>query len=145
MTIKKILLPLCVAALFIGLAYSGLNDFYLLIIFNIGVYHIAATGFNILVGQAGQKSLGHAGLFGVGAYTVALLTVEYQVDPWLSLVAAVVVSAAFGVVVAIPALKVQGPSLAMVTIAFGLLIEKIVAEWTDVFKGQQGFYGIGAP
>ncbi|MHA3904619.1 branched-chain amino acid ABC transporter ATP-binding protein/permease [Castellaniella sp. WN] len=143
--VKKILLPLCIAALVIGLAYSGLNDFYLLIIFNIGVYHIAATGFNILVGQAGQKSLGHAGLFGVGAYTVALLTVEYQVDPWLSLVAAIVVSAVFGVVVAIPALKVQGPSLAMVTIAFGLLIEKIVAEWTDVFKGQQGFYGIGAP
>ncbi|HET8596989.1 MAG TPA: branched-chain amino acid ABC transporter ATP-binding protein/permease [Castellaniella sp.] len=145
MKIKKTLPPLCIAALVIGLAYSGLNDFYLLIIFNIGVYHIAATGFNILVGQAGQKSLGHAGLFGVGAYTVALLTVEYQVDPWLSLVAAVVVSAVFGLIVAIPALKVQGPSLAMVTIAFGLLIEKIVSEWTDVFKGQQGFYGIGAP
>ena len=45
-------------------------------------------------------------------------------------------------VIAIPALKVKGPSLAMVTIAFGLLIEKIVSEWTDVFKGQEGFYGI---
>ena len=142
MKLSKILIPLVIAALAIGYAYSGLNDFYLLILFNIGVYYIAATGFNILVGQTGQKSLGHAGLFGVGAYTVALLTVNYQVDPWLALGCAAVVSAVFGVVIAIPALKVKGPSLAMVTIAFGLLIEKIVSEWTDVFKGQEGFYGI---
>ena len=137
-----ILAPLLVAALAIGFAYSGLNDFYLLILFNIGVYYIAATGFNVLVGQTGQKSLGHAGLFGVGAYSVALLTVNYQVEPWLALACAAAISALFGVVIAIPALKVKGPSLAMVTIAFGLLIEKIVSEWTDVFKGQEGFYGI---
>ncbi|OZI31891.1 ABC transporter ATP-binding protein [Bordetella genomosp. 10] len=142
MNLAKILAPLLVAAVVVGVAYSGLNDFYLLILFNIGVYYIAATGFNILVGQTGQKSLGHAGLFGVGAYTVALLTVNYQVDPWLALLAAVAVSGVFGVLIAIPALKVKGPSLAMVTIAFGLLIEKIVSEWTDVFKGQEGFYGI---
>ncbi|WP_188589519.1 branched-chain amino acid ABC transporter permease, partial [Achromobacter denitrificans] len=142
MKLSKILVPLVIAALVVGFAYSGLNDFYLLILFNIGVYYIAATGFNILVGQTGQKSLGHAGLFGVGAYTVALLTVNYQVDPWLALACAAVVSAIFGVVIAIPALKVKGPSLAMVTIAFGLLIEKIVSEWTEVFKGQEGFYGI---
>ncbi|MBB1596535.1 ABC transporter ATP-binding protein [Achromobacter sp. UMC46] len=139
---SKLLIPLVVAALAVGFAYSGLNDFYLLILFNIGVYYIAATGFNILVGQTGQKSLGHAGLFGVGAYTVALLTVNYQVNPWLALLCAAGVSAVFGVAIAIPALKVKGPSLAMVTIAFGLLIEKIVSEWTDVFKGQEGFYGI---
>ena len=139
---SKLLIPLVIAALAVGFAYSGLNDFYLLILFNIGVYYIAATGFNILVGQTGQKSLGHAGLFGVGAYTVALLTVNYQVNPWLALLCAAGVSAVFGVAIAIPALKVKGPSLAMVTIAFGLLIEKIVSEWTDVFKGQEGFYGI---
>ena len=139
---SKLLIPIVIALLAVGFAYSGLNDFYLLILFNIGVYYIAATGFNILVGQTGQKSLGHAGLFGVGAYTVALLTVNYQVNPWLALLCAAGVSAVFGVVIAIPALKVKGPSLAMVTIAFGLLIEKIVSEWTDVFKGQEGFYGI---
>ena len=95
------------AALAIGFAYSGLNDFYLLILFNIGVYYIAATGFNVLVGQTGQKSLGHAGLFGVGAYSVALLTVNYQVEPWLALACAAAISALFGVVIAIPALKVR--------------------------------------
>ncbi|RKP44433.1 ABC transporter permease subunit [Pararobbsia silviterrae] len=137
--------PLAIAALVLIVAYSGINDFYLEILFNIGAYFIAATGFNILVGQTGQKSLGHAGLFGIGAYTVALLNVNYQVDPWLALLAAIVVSAVFGVLIAIPALRVKGPSLAMVTIAFGLLIEKIVSEWTDVFKGQEGFSGIAGP
>ncbi|MGK4922426.1 branched-chain amino acid ABC transporter ATP-binding protein/permease [Bordetella hinzii] len=143
MNLRHLLVPLGVAALAVAAAYSGLNDFYLLILFNIGIYFIAATGFNILVGQTGQKSLGHAGLFGVGAYTVALLTVNYQVNPWLALAAAAGVSGLSGVAIALPALKVKGPSLAMVTIAFGLLIEKIVSEWTDVFKGQEGFYGIG--
>ncbi len=143
MNLRHLLVPLGVAALAVAAAYSGLNDFYLLILFNIGIYFIAATGFNILVGQTGQKSLGHAGLFGVGAYTVALLTVNHQLNPWLALIAAAGVSGLFGVVIALPALKVKGPSLAMVTIAFGLLIEKIVSEWTDVFKGQEGFYGIG--
>jgi len=143
MSLTKLLAPVAIAAVALAAAYSGLNDFYLLILFNIGIYYIAATGFNILVGQTGQKSLGHAGLFGVGAYTVALLTVDYGVSPWLALAAAVVVSAVFGVAIAIPALKVKGPSLAMVTIAFGLLVEKIVSEWTEVFKGQEGFYGIG--
>ncbi|SHI28863.1 branched-chain amino acid ABC transporter ATP-binding protein/permease [Pollutimonas bauzanensis] len=138
----KILFPCLIGAALIALAYSGLNDFYLLILFNIGVYHIAASGFNILVGQAGQKSLGHAGLFGVGAYTAALLTVNHGVNPWLALLAAAVISAVFGILIAIPALRVKGPSLAMITIAFGLLIEKIASEWTDVLKGQEGFYGI---
>lgn len=139
---NTIIFPVIIAILFIGLAYSGINDFYLLILFNIGVYHIAASGFNILVGQTGQKSLGHAGLFGVGAYTVALLTVNYQVNPWIALLLAAVVSAIFGLLIAIPALRVKGPSLAMVTIAFGLLIEKTLTEWTSVFRGQEGFYGI---
>lgn len=138
MNLRHLLVPLGVAALAVAAAYSGLNDFYLLILFNIGIYFIAATGFNILVGQTGQKSLGHAGLFGVGAYTVALLTVNHQLNPWLALIAAAGVSGLFGVAIALPALKVKGPSLAMVTIAFGLLIEKIVSEWTDVFKGQEG-------
>jgi len=141
----KIILPVVIALLVVALAYSGLNDFYLLVLFNIGVYFIAATGLNILVGQTGQKTLGHAGLYGVGAYTAALLNVNYQVDPWLALGAAAVVSGIFGIIIAIPALKVKGPSLAMVTIAFGILIEKIVTEWSDVFRGQEGIFGIAQP
>jgi len=125
--------------------YLGFNDFYLQILFTIGVNYLAAAGLNVLVGYAGQKSLGHAGLFAVGAYTAAIANIEWGLSPWLSLVLACGFGAIFGLVIAMPSVRVSGPSLAMVTIGFGIVVEKIATEWTDVFKGQAGFYGINAP
>ncbi|KFC66855.1 ABC transporter related protein [Bosea sp. LC85] len=122
-----------------------LNDFHLQILFTIGVNYLAAAGLNVLVGYAGQKSLGHAGLFAVGAYTAAIANVDWGINPWLSLVLACGFGAVFGLVIAMPSVRVSGPSLAMVTIGFGIVVEKIVTEWTDIFKGQAGLYGISAP
>jgi branched-chain amino acid transport system permease protein len=122
-----------------------LNDFHLQILFTIGVNYLAAAGLNVLVGYAGQKSLGHAGLFAVGAYTAAIATIEWGLNPWLALLLACGFGAAFGLVVAMPSVRVSGPSLAMVTIGFGIVVEKIVTEWTDIFRGQAGFYGISPP
>ena len=122
-----------------------LNDFHLQILFTIGVNYLAAAGLNVLVGYAGQKSLGHAGLFAVGAYTAAIASVEWGLSPWLSLLLACGFGAVFGLIIALPSVKVSGPSLAMVTIGFGIVVEKIVTEWTDIFKGQAGLYGISAP
>lgn len=122
-----------------------LNDFHLQILFTIGVNHLAAAGLNVLVGYAGQKSLGHAGLFAVGAYTAAIASVEWGISPWASLLLACGFGAVFGLVIALPSVRVSGPSLAMVTIGFGIVVEKIVTEWTDIFKGQAGLYGISAP
>jgi len=137
-----------VAVLVAGLALVplfGLNDFYLQILFTIGVNYLAAAGLNVLVGYAGQKSLGHAGLFAVGAYSAAIANIEWGLSPWLSLLLACGFGAVFGLVIAMPSVRVSGPSLAMVTIGFGIVVEKIVTEWTDIFKGQAGFYGITAP
>lgn len=121
------------------------NEFYLKIIFTAGLYYLAACGLNVLVGWTGQKSLGHAGLFAAGAYTAALLTTKGGWNPWLALVASGVVAAGFGVLIALPSLRVKGPSLAMVTIGFGIVVEKIVTEWQDIFGGQQGIYGVVSP
>lgn len=118
------------------------NDYYLRIVFMMCVYYLCAAGMNVLVGYAGQKSLGQAGLFAAGAYAVALLTTRTEVDPWLALLLAAVVSAICGVLIALPSLRVKGPYLAMVTLAFGIVVEKLVGEWTDVFGGAQGIYGI---
>ncbi|WP_408642895.1 branched-chain amino acid ABC transporter ATP-binding protein/permease [Acidovorax bellezanensis] len=118
------------------------NGFYLKVLFLIGVNYLAASGLNVLVGYAGQKSLGHAGLFAVGAYTTALLTAKLGWNPWLAFAAAGVMAGVFGVVIALPALRVKGPALAMVTIGFGVVVEKVVSEWQDVFAGQQGIYGV---
>ena len=118
------------------------NDYYLRIVFMSCVYYLCAAGVNVLVGYAGQKSLGQAGLFAAGAYTAALLTSRWQVDPWLALAAAPMVAGVFGVLIALPSLRVKGPYLAMVTLAFGIVVEKIVTEWVDVFGGPSGLFGI---
>lgn len=118
------------------------NDYYLRIVFMMCVYYLCAAGMNVLVGFAGQKSLGQAGLFAAGAYAVALLTTRTEMSPWLALLAAAVISGVCGVLIALPSLRVKGPYLAMVTLAFGIVVEKLVGEWTDVFGGAQGIYGI---
>ncbi|WP_295537440.1 branched-chain amino acid ABC transporter ATP-binding protein/permease [uncultured Pseudacidovorax sp.] len=133
---------LLVAAAVIGATALVDNDYYLRIVFMMCVYYLCAAGMNVLVGFAGQKSLGQAGLFAAGAYAVALLTSRTEISPWLALLAAAAVSALCGVLIALPSLRVKGPYLAMVTLAFGIVVEKLVGEWTDVFGGAQGIYGI---
>src|SRR4029434_5872682 len=97
---------------------------------------------NVLGGERAQRSVGEAGLFAAGAYAVALLTTRTELSPWLALVAAAGISGVCGVLIALPSLRVKGPYLAMVTLAFGIVVEKLVGEWTDVFGGAQGIYGI---
>ena len=129
--------------LLLGAVASQLNnDYYLRILFMMCVYYLCAVGMNVLVGYAGQKSLGQAGLFAAGAYAVALLTTRTEMHPMAALALAGVVSGLCGVLIALPSLRVKGPYLAMVTMAFGIVIEKLAAEWTDVFGGAMGIYGI---
>ncbi len=123
-------------------AASISNEFYLRIIFSICTYYLCAAGMNALLGYAGQKSLGQAGLFAAGAYTAALVTTRLGYGPWTALALAAVVSAAFGVAIALPALRVRGPSLAVVTLAFGVVVEKVVSEITEPFGGATGIYAI---
>lgn len=130
------------AAAVIGVTSLVGNDYYLRIIFMMCVYYLCAAGMNVLVGFAGQKSLGQAGLFAAGAYAVALLTTKTEISPWLALIAAAAISGVCGVLIALPSLRVKGPYLAMVTLAFGIVVEKLVGEWTEVFGGAQGIYGI---
>jgi branched-chain amino acid transport system permease protein len=132
---------LAVAALVVATGSLG-NDYYLRIVFMMCVYYLCGSGMNVLVGYAGQKSLGQAGLFAAGAYAVALLTTKTQIDPWLALALGGAISGVCGVLIALPSLRVKGPYLAMVTLAFGIVVEKLVTEWTDVFGGAQGLFGI---
>ena len=115
------------------------------------IYGIVAVGLNILAGYAGQFSLGHAALMAMGAYTTALLTKALAGVPffaatglhiWLGVLAGTVVAAVFGALLAFPALRVRGPYLAMVTIAFGWVIYRILQEWVAVTGGDLGLASI---
>jgi branched-chain amino acid transport system permease protein len=125
-----------------GLAAVVSNDYYLRIGFMMCVYYLCAAGMNVLVGYAGQKSLGQAGLFAAGAYGAALLSTSLDLNAWLSLAAAAVIAGLCGVLIAWPSLRVRGPYLAMVTLAFGIVVEKLVSEWIEVFGGAEGIYNI---
>lgn len=118
------------------------NDYQLGLLFMMGVYFLCATGMNVLVGFAGQKSLGQAGLFATGAYAAAILSTRFNWSPVWALLAAAVLSGLCGALIAWPSLRVRGPYLAMVTLAFGIVVEKLVAGWTEVFGGAQGIYGV---
>jgi branched-chain amino acid transport system permease protein len=115
------------------------------------IYAIVAVGLNILAGFAGQFSLGHAALMAMGAYTTALLTKWLAAGwffkmtgahIWLGLVAGTMMAALFGGLLALPALRVRGPYLAMVTIAFGWVVFKVLQEWIPVTGGDLGLASI---
>ena len=118
------------------------------------IYSIVAIGLNILTGYAGQFSLGHAAFMAMGAYTTALLTKALAPLPffaqsglhiWLGVICGTIIAALSGVVLALPALRVRGPYLAMVTIAFGWVVWKILQEWVSVTGGDLGLSSVPKP
>ncbi len=125
-------------------AFYG-NNYHLLIIGTIAISTIVATGLNVLFGLAGQISFGHAGFFAIGAYTASILSARAEVPFFLASLAGAALAAAAGALLAVPALRVRGPYLAMVTIAFGFVIEQGSAEWKDVTGGWNGFMNIPRP
>lgn len=101
--------------------------------------YIVVAGLNLLVGLSGQLSLGHAGFYAIGAYVTGLCTVS-GIPFLLSLLLGVLVCAGAGGLVAMLSLRAKGPYLAMVTIAFGLLIEIVANRWVEVTGGPAGLY-----
>jgi len=121
------------------------NGYQLFVLSLVGLTAIVGIGLNILLGLTGQISLGHVGFYAIGAYTVGILTTSTAVGFWPTLLIAGVVAGAAGALLAIPALRVRGPYLAMVTIAFGFIVEQGAAEWSDLTGGWNGLVGIPMP
>ena len=109
------------------------------------IYAIVAQGLNLLAGYTGQVSLGHAGFYAVGAYCGALLATKLGLGFWTALPISMLAAAAVGVLVAVPSFRLEGPYLAMVTIAFGIIVSSILVEWADLTGGTQGVLNIPRP
>ena len=114
------------------------NPYYIHLIETIMIYSILLFGLDIVVGYTGQVSLGHSGLFGIGAYTVGVLFLKFSAPFWIILPASILITALFGAVLALPALRVSGPYLAMVTLAFGTIIQILINEMTFMTEGPMG-------
>ena len=114
------------------------NPYYIHLLETIMIYAILLFGLDIVVGYTGQVSLGHAGLFGVGAYTAGVLVIKLGAPLLVALIAAIGVTAVFGAILALPALRVTGPYLAMVTLAFGTIVQILINEMDWLTNGPMG-------
>ena len=114
------------------------NPYYIHLLVVIGIYAILLFGLDIVVGYTGEVSLGHAGLFGIGAYATGLLFVKAGFPFWAALPAGAAITALLGAVLAVPALRVTGPYLAMVTLAFGTIAAILINEMDFLTQGPQG-------
>jgi branched-chain amino acid transport system permease protein len=126
----------------LALALFMNRDYYFTLLNFVGIYTLLVVGLNLLLGYAGQISLGHAAFFGLGAYTSGILTATYGVNPWLALVAGLVVSGTAAYLIGIPALKLRGYYLAMATLGFGIIIYIVLNQAHDLTGGPSGLSGI---
>ena len=103
------------------------------------IYSIVGLGLMLLAGFTGLFSIGHAAFLGVGAYTQAVLT-NYGMPFPLALIVAGALSAAVGMVVGLPALRVKGIYLGIATLSFGFIVEEVFARWESVTGGNAGIH-----
>ncbi|HKK56338.1 ATP-binding cassette domain-containing protein [Marinobacter sp.] len=121
-----------------------LGGYGLLVMTLIALTTVVCSGLNILIGLSGQISFGHVAFYAIGAYTSALMTMA-GVPLALAMASAAVVTAAVGALLAIPAVRVSGPYLAMVTIAFGFIVHHGLIEWRSFTGGANGLAGVPMP
>ena len=135
---RWVLLALAVLALAVGLD----NEYYFTLLNFIGIHTLLVVGLNLLLGYAGQISLGHAAFFGLGAYASGILTATYGVNPWLALLAGLAISGTAAFLIGIPALKLRGYYLAMATLGFGIIVYIVLNEASHLTGGPSGLSGI---
>ena len=135
------ILALTAAGVALVSASEGYTHFILALV---ALTAVVGVGLNVLLGLAGQVSLGHVGFYAIGAYVAAILTVK-GVSFWLAFPAAGAIAGAVGALLALPALRVSGPYLAMVTIAFAFIVQHGTIEWKDLTGGQNGLMGLVPP
>ena len=114
------------------------NPYYLHLGILIAIYSILLLGLDVVFGYTGEVSLGHAALLGIGAYTAAILNFKLGITMLPAIPAGIVVAALFGLLLALPALQVTGPYLAMVTLAFGTIIYTLINEMDFLTNGPMG-------
>lgn len=139
---KAVLLGLGVILFFLALPLLVKNNYLLGILIITGLYTIVVAGLGILMGYAGQISLGHAAFFGLGGYTVAILTTAWHWFTPAALLGAAVLPGLVAAVIGRPVLKLKELYLALATLAFGMLVFILFNEGGAITGGPSGLSGI---
>lgn len=121
----------------------AIHEGYLLnVLVFVGIHTMLALALNLLLGYAGQISLGQAGFFGLGAYISGILTATHGLNPWLAMVIAATIVTLMAFLVGFPILKLKGHYLAMATLGLGIIIYIVFNEAVDQTGGPSGLSGI---
>lgn len=118
------------------------QSFYLTQATFAGIYAIIAIGLGLLMGYAGQISLGQAAFYGIGAYTTSVLTTSLGWSPWVSLPIALILPGLLAFIMGYTMSRLSGYYLAMATLALGIIVHTLLVEWRGVTQGATGLYGI---
>ncbi|MHB8881204.1 MAG: branched-chain amino acid ABC transporter permease [Thermodesulfovibrionales bacterium] len=132
-SIALVLLVLAVA----GLPFLTTGSYTLTVGIFSGINALVAIGLCVLMGSAGQVSLGQAGFYGIGAYVSSVLSIKFGLPVALSMIGAMAIASAAAVLLAVPALRLKGHYLAVATLGFGEIINVILNEWGP--GGPSGF------
>jgi branched-chain amino acid transport system permease protein len=108
-------------------------------------YVMLGWGLNIVVGLAGLLDLGYVAFYAVGAYSFALLAINFGLSFWICLPLAGIFAAFWGIILGFPVLRLRGDYLAIVTLAFGEIIRIVIINWYDFTGGPNGLLGIPKP
>lgn len=135
---KGNLLGLIVLVIIVILIPNLIRDNYILTIgIFTGINALVAIGLTILMGYAGQISLGQAGFYGIGAYVSAILSLKFGLPVLVSMILAILIASITAIILAIPSLRLKGHYLAVATLGFGEIIYIILNEWGP--GGPSGF------
>ena len=125
----------------IVLAFTLKNDYYLVILCQIACYYVAALGLNFITGLSGQSNMGAAGIFSVGAYASALISMKLGVSPFLAIIPVLGVGWLVGKLLGYPTLRLEGVYLALTSMLFAEVI-RIAIMNTDFTGGAAGLKNI---
>ena len=143
---RKVALPLGGILLVLVVAYPFATSLYQTnIMISALIYVILALGLNVVIGLGGLLHLGYAAFYAVGAYTYALLNFHFGVSFWIALPLGATASMIFGILLAIPILRLRGDYLAIVTLAFGEITRIVLTNWDRLSFGPSGIKGIPRP
>ena len=134
---------LIAAAILIGVVGWSVRSSYVLGILNfIALYAMAALGLSLVMGFAGQVSLGQAAFYAIGAYVSGVLTASHGWNGWAALAVAVLAGGIVAFLVGLPIFRLSGLLLAMASLGFGIIVYYVLVNWSGVTGGPSGLTGI---
>jgi len=133
-------IPLVIfAAIVMGLPMAVRSPYYVGVLVFVGIYALITVSLCLVLGYAGQISLGHAAFYGIGAYASGLLTTRWHMSPWLALVCAMAITGVMAYIIGRPVLKLRGHYLAMATLGFGEIVYIFFNAEVGLTGGPSGF------